>query len=50
MVDVFMNFKVGCFFKSKNQDTITETVIQMWNGSGLGSPKLDLEYNGGVRE
>ena len=49
MVDIFTKFTLGSF-KDKTPDTIIDTVVQMWIGSSLGSPKKFLADHGGKFE
>ena len=52
MVDIFTKFTFGSFIKNNTLDTIIDTIVQMWIGSGLGSPKrflamgANLQMNG----
>ena len=48
MVDIFTKFTLGSFIKDQTPGTIIDTIVQMWIGSGLGSPKKFLEDNGGI--
>ena len=49
-VDKLTKFTPRCFIENKNKDIIIDSVTQIWLGSGLGSPKRLLTYNGGEFE
>ena len=47
MVDIFTKFTLGSFIKDKTAGTIIDTIVQIWIGSSLGSPKKFLADHGG---
>ena len=47
MVDIFTKFTLGSFIKDQTPGTIIDTIVQMWIGSGLGSPKNFLQTMAG---
>ena len=47
MVDIFTKFTLGRFIEDKTPDTIIDTIVQMWIGSGLGLSTKFLADNGG---
>ena len=45
MVNIFTKFTLGSFIKNKTPDTIIDTIVQMWIGFSLSSPKKFLADN-----
>ena len=45
-MDLLTKFTLGNFIKDKTPDAIVNTIVQMWIGSGLGSPEKFLADNG----
>ena len=46
MVDIFTKFTLSSFIKDKTPDTVIDTIVQMWIGLNLGSPRKFLVDNG----
>ena len=45
MVDIFTKFTLISFIKDKTLDTIIDTIVQMWIGSGPSSPEKFIADN-----
>lgn len=47
MIDIFTRFTLACFIDDKKPDTIIDSIVKIWIGSGMGSPKRFIADNGG---
>ena len=47
MIDLITKFTLGCFIKDKQPETIIDSVMKLWIGSGFGAIKKHLADNGG---
>lgn len=47
MIDLIIKFTLGCFIKDEQPETIIDSVMKLWIGSGFGAIKKNLADNDG---